>query len=193
MSGQGIAQILVYVVVLIALGYPLGIYMARVYTTTTSRGAAGSAGSVRSSAASTAPSASTAIASRTGRATGRSRSSSARSSRCSSTDAPASGTSVPEPGPSAGRAGAHRAEYDGQLHHEHELAVLRRRVHDVVPEPDGRARGAELRLRRGRAWRCSPRSCAESRGARATRSATSGATSTARSSTSCCRSRSSSA
>ena len=32
MSGQGIAQILVYVVLLIALGYPLGIYMARVYS-----------------------------------------------------------------------------------------------------------------------------------------------------------------
>ena len=32
MTGQGIAQILVYVVVLIALGYPLGIYMARVYS-----------------------------------------------------------------------------------------------------------------------------------------------------------------
>ena len=31
MSGQGIAQILVYVVALIALGYPLGLYMARVY------------------------------------------------------------------------------------------------------------------------------------------------------------------
>jgi potassium-transporting ATPase potassium-binding subunit len=31
MSAQGIAQILVYVVVLIALGYPVGIYMARVY------------------------------------------------------------------------------------------------------------------------------------------------------------------
>jgi len=31
MSGQGIAQILVYAVVLVALGYPLGVYMARVY------------------------------------------------------------------------------------------------------------------------------------------------------------------
>ena len=31
MSAQGIGQILVYVVVLIALGYPVGIYMARVY------------------------------------------------------------------------------------------------------------------------------------------------------------------
>ena len=32
MSGQGIGQILVYIVVLVALGYPMGIYMARVYT-----------------------------------------------------------------------------------------------------------------------------------------------------------------
>jgi K+-transporting ATPase ATPase A chain len=31
-NGQGIAQILVYVVLLIALGYPLGLYMARVYS-----------------------------------------------------------------------------------------------------------------------------------------------------------------
>jgi K+-transporting ATPase ATPase A chain len=31
MSAQGIGQILIYVVVLIALGYPVGIYMARVY------------------------------------------------------------------------------------------------------------------------------------------------------------------
>src|SRR5579885_1963702 len=32
MSGQGISQILVYCIVLIGLGYPLGLYMARVYT-----------------------------------------------------------------------------------------------------------------------------------------------------------------
>src|SRR5579864_4757119 len=32
MSGQGIGQILVYIVVLVVLGYPMGIYMARVYT-----------------------------------------------------------------------------------------------------------------------------------------------------------------
>jgi len=31
-SGQGIAQILVYVVVLIVLAYPLGLYMTRVYS-----------------------------------------------------------------------------------------------------------------------------------------------------------------
>ena len=31
MSGQGITQIVVYALVLIALGYPLGIYMARIY------------------------------------------------------------------------------------------------------------------------------------------------------------------
>ncbi len=32
MNGQGITQIVVYAVVLIVLGYPLGIYMARIYT-----------------------------------------------------------------------------------------------------------------------------------------------------------------
>jgi K+-transporting ATPase ATPase A chain len=32
MSGQGIAQLLVYAIVLIGLAYPLGLYMARVYT-----------------------------------------------------------------------------------------------------------------------------------------------------------------
>ena len=31
MTAQGISQILVYVVVLVLLGYPLGVYMARVY------------------------------------------------------------------------------------------------------------------------------------------------------------------
>ena len=54
-----------------------------------------------------------------------------------------------------GVAAAHRAQHRGQLRHEHELAVLRRRVHDVVPDPDGRARGAELRLRSRR--HCSAR------------------------------------
>ena len=38
MSGQGIGQILFYAVVLIALGYPLGIYMARVYGCRAARG-----------------------------------------------------------------------------------------------------------------------------------------------------------
>jgi K+-transporting ATPase A subunit len=31
LSGQGISQIIVYAIVLIALSYPLGLYMARVY------------------------------------------------------------------------------------------------------------------------------------------------------------------
>ena len=81
-------------------------------------------------------------------------------------------------------------EHDGELRHEHELAVLRRRVHDVVPEPDGRARSAELRLgraRHGRAGRSDPRFAGRS----ASTSGTSGSTSTGRSSTSCCRSPSS--
>ena len=65
-------------------------------------------------------------------------------------DPAAPGASVPEPGPPEGRLAAHRDEHDGQLRHEHELAVLRRRVHDVVPVADGGARRAELRVRRGR-------------------------------------------
>ena len=40
-----------------------------------------------------------------------------------------------------------------QLRDEHELAELRRRVDDEPPDPDGRPRGAELRLGRGRAVR----------------------------------------
>ena len=32
MTGQGISQIVLYALVLIALGYPLGLYMARIYT-----------------------------------------------------------------------------------------------------------------------------------------------------------------
>src|SRR5262249_27987123 len=32
MSGQGITQIVFYAVVLVALGYPLGMYMARIYS-----------------------------------------------------------------------------------------------------------------------------------------------------------------
>ena len=32
MSGQGISQIVVYALALVAFGYPLGIWMARVYT-----------------------------------------------------------------------------------------------------------------------------------------------------------------
>ena len=37
MSGEGIAQIVFYAVVLVALGYPLGLWMARVYTCRASR------------------------------------------------------------------------------------------------------------------------------------------------------------
>ena len=53
------------------------------------------------------------------------------------------------------RVAAHRDEHDRQLRHEHELAVLRRRVHDVVPVADGGARRAELRLGGRSAWPCS--------------------------------------
>ena len=89
-----------------------------------------------------------------------------------------------------GAAGA-RVQHRGQLRDQHELAELRRRVDDEPPHPDGRARGAELRLgrrrhrRRGRADP-RPRPPPARR-----RSATSGSTSPAARSGSCCRSRSS--
>ncbi len=51
-----------------------------------------------------------------------------------------------------GAAGA-GVQHGGQLRDEHELAELRRRVDDEPSDADGGARGAELRLRCGRAWR----------------------------------------
>ena len=60
------------------------------------------------------------------------------------------GASAAEPRPPAGRLGADRAEHRRELRHQHQLAVLRRRVHDVVPDADGGTGRAELRLGRGR-------------------------------------------
>ena len=48
-----------------------------------------------------------------------------------------------------GAVGRH-LQHDVLVHHQHELAVLRRRDDDVVPVADGRAGGAELRLGSGR-------------------------------------------
>ena len=101
--------------------------------------------------------------------------------------APTPGAPAAQPGRPRRRQPVGRDEHDRQLRHEHELAVLRRRVHDVVPEPDGRARGAELRLggaRHGRARCGDPRLRAP---VGEHRRATSGSTSTGRSSTSSCR------
>ena len=56
------------------------------------------------------------------------------------------GPPLPEPGSHERRCAAHRCQHDCELRHEHELAVLRRRVHDVVPHPDGGPRRPELRL-----------------------------------------------
>ena len=148
MPAISIGQIVFYAVVLIAFGLPLGLYMARVYSVEggSSHGASGSA---RSSAASTASSAPIRRRSRTGRAT-RSRWSSRPSSPSSSTGCSVFRTTSSSTRTTSRRSVAHLAQHHGQLRDEHELAVLRRRVHDVVPEPDGRARRAELRLCRGR-------------------------------------------
>ena len=79
-------------------------------------------------------------------------------------------------------------QYRGQLHHQHQLAELRRRKHDVLPRADARADASELpvgrdrhRARRG----ADPRLCARTR---CRRSAISGSISPAARSTSCCRS-----
>src|SRR5437660_10357116 len=40
--------------------------------------------------------------------------------------------------------------YRRQFHDQHQLAELWRRVHDVVPLPDGRSDDSQLRLRRRR-------------------------------------------
>ena len=69
-------------------------------------------------------------------------------------------------------------EHRRQLRHQHELAELRRRDDDELPHADGRARRAELRLRRvghGRHGRAHPRHLAQDD---ARRSATSGSIST---------------
>ena len=164
--------------------------MARVYTTTSRAGGrlASSADRARLLPRSSAP---TRRRSRTGRATRRPCSSSA----CSSwallyAIQRLQGHLFLNPDHLKGVPAHIVAEHGGELRHEHELAVLRRRVHDVVPDPDGRARGAELRLgrrrhggpRRGRARPLAPLA------QRARQLLAS--TSTARSSTSCCRSRS---
>ena len=50
------------------------------------------------------------------------------------------------------RRGRTRLQHGRELRDQHELAELRRRADDVVPHPDGRARGPELRRRRPSAW-----------------------------------------
>ena len=112
--------------------------------------------------------------------------------RCALRHPAPAGAPVPEPRPHEGGARAPRAEHDRELHHEHELAVLRRRVHDVVPHPDGRARGAELRVCRRRDGGARSGRARDRAALRGNDSATSGSTSTGRSSTSSCPCRSSS-
>ena len=163
MTGQGIGQILVYAVVLIALGYPLGLYMARVYTTP------GARLPLARGRARLLPARPRRRAARAGLE--ELREDGAGLQRPSSRSSlyaiqRLQGHLFLNPDHLQGVAVAHRAEHDGELRHEHELAVLRRRVHDVVPDADGRAGGAELRLGRRSGWRCSPRSCAASRAAR---------------------------
>ena len=67
-----------------------------------------------------------------------------------------------------------RLQHRGVVHHEHELAVVRRRDDDELPDADGWPGVPQLRLRRGRAFRWRSRSSEESPASGASRSATSG-------------------
>ena len=159
-SAISIGQIVFYAVVLIVLGMPLGLYMARVYSAEggvfTRRFGLGAARARLLPARPHRPGEGAGLEEL--REDGRHLQ---RRLLAPPLRAPAAaGPPLPQPGRPAGRAVAHLAEHDRELRHEHELAVLRRRVHDVVPEPDGRARGAELRLgrrRHGRPRRRHPR------------------------------------
>ena len=189
MTGNGVTQVAIYVVVLTALAYPFGIYMARVYT-----------GGLRLPRWLTAP--------ERGfyRLVGTKEDVEQTWKGYAKTSLIFMGVfavllylllrlqnHLPlNPRRAVGRAPAHLDQHDGELHHQHELAVLRRRDDDVVPEPDGGAGRAELRLGRARDGRARSRDPRASRAGRRRRSGTSGSISTARSRTSCCRSPSSS-
>ena len=142
MSAQGIAQIVFYGVVLSRSATRSGCSW-RAHT----RGEKLDAGRARAFCGCSAVAAAT---SRTGRLRKDRADLQRRLHRRALRDPAPAGASLPEPGSPEGRGTAHRCQHDRELRHEHELAVLRRRVHDVVSDPDGRSRGAELRLRGGR-------------------------------------------
>ena len=74
--------------------------------------------------------------------------------------APAPGPPAAQPRQPAGRHARAVVQHGGQLPHQHELAELLGRVDDVAPHPDGRPRGPQLRVgrgRRGRRGRADPR------------------------------------
>ena len=79
-----------------------------------------------------------------------------------------------------------RLQHVGQLHHQHQLAVLRRRVDAELPEPDAGARRCRTSSRPPSAWPSWPPSSAASPAAAPGRSATSGPTWCASPSTCCC-------
>ena len=188
MTGQGILQIVVYALLLVALGYPLGLYMARVYTDELSQRAVGSASSALPSAASTACSASTRSATRTGRAMRRPWSSSAWSSPSCSTLIRLQGHLFLNPDDLEGvpshislnTAASFVTNTNWQYYGgEYTMSYLSQMAGLAVQNFVSAAVG------HGRAGRGHPRA----RAALApTGSATSGSTSTARSSTCCCRS-----
>ena len=148
MNALSIGQILFYAVFLIVAGYPLGMYMARIYMND-GRDRDPLAGVSRARLLPGHPHRREARAGlEVLREVGGHLQHRLLRSRLRHLQAP--GTSVPESGPSSRCRVAHLAEHHRELRHEHELAVLRRRVHDVVPQPDGDPRRPAVRLGRGR-------------------------------------------
>ena len=190
MNALGIFQIVLYMVVLVALAKPLGAFMAKVYQGERTflspvlgpleRGIYRLGG--------VDPNAEVELEALCGR---RAAVQPDRLPGRVSAAAPARRAAAQPAGLCRGQPGL-LVQHRRQLRHEHELAGLRRRVDDELSHADARARGAELpvrRIRHGGAGRADPRLRAPA-GER--RSATSGSTSRAARSTSCCRCRCSS-
>ena len=65
-------------------------------------------------------------------------------------DPAAAGAPAPQPAALRRRAARARLQHGRQLHHQHQLAGLQRRVDDELPDPDGGSGLAQLHLGRGR-------------------------------------------
>ena len=190
MTADGIFQLALYVVVLLALAKPLGAYMARVYE-------GQPFGLDRALGLARAPHLPSGPASSPDRGDGLedlrgddARLQPRRPARGVRPPAPA-GHAAAEPARAGGRVAGLLVQHRGELRHEHELAGLWRRDDDELSHADAGPHRPELRLGGGGHGDRWPRSSGASRAARPRRSAISGSISPGRRSTSCCRCRSS--
>ena len=162
MTANGWLQIVVFFAAVLAVTHPAG----RLPVPRARGGAITSSAPARLARAARLPGrrASTA-ASRRGRPTrGAARVQRAHDARDLRDPAPAAPAAVQPAEPRTGR-GRLRVQHRGELHHEHELAGVRRRGDDELPEPDGGAGLAQLHLGGGgHRRRDGPRPRADARG-----------------------------